>query len=174
MSPNILWLNRSGEKQLEIRRYHEEIDDFRGWDSDEAGYRIAGNIKRLNRNGITNIQLERCHLVQVNLGGADLSYANLVHANLNHAILSYAILSPADLGYADLSGASLFHADLSGALLDGANLSGADLRYANLRDVRLLTNEQLAQAESLIGATLPDGTVLTEEGSEEFKERYRK
>jgi hypothetical protein len=68
----ILWLNRSGEKLLEVRRYLEEIDDFRGWDSDEAGYRIAGNVKRLNRNGITNVQLEECHLVKVNLSSTNL------------------------------------------------------------------------------------------------------
>jgi BTB/POZ domain-containing protein KCTD9 len=98
----ILWLNRKGEKQLENRRYREEIDDFRGWNSDEAGYRIAGNVRRLNRNGITKIQLDRCHLVKVDLGGADLSHASLTEANLNRA-------SP---GGANLIGTNLSDADL--------------------------------------------------------------
>jgi BTB/POZ domain-containing protein KCTD9 len=259
----ILWLNRLGEKRLEIRRYREEIDDFRGWDSDEAGYRIAGNVRRLNRNGITKIELGQCHLVQVNLIGADLRGANLSGANLNGAHLngahlllanlngailsgvdlsrahlsraplsgadlsgadlSGAILSGADLSGADLSGAILSGAILSGAILRGANLSGAHLSYAhlsyaslsganlsganlsganlsdadlsganlsyanpssaNLRGANLSgadlsgaegrTNEQFAQAQSLVGARMPDGTVMTEEVWEEFKKRYK-
>lgn len=32
----ILWLNRIGEKRLEIRRYEEEINDYRDWTGDEA------------------------------------------------------------------------------------------------------------------------------------------
>jgi hypothetical protein len=34
------------------------------------------------------------------------------------------------------------------------------------------TSEQLARALSLVGASLPDGTVMTEEDWEEFKNRY--
>jgi BTB/POZ domain-containing protein KCTD9 len=214
----ILWLNRKGEKRLENRRYQEEIDDFREWKSDEAGYRIAGNIRRLNRNGITNIRLEGCHLVKVNLSYANLSRANLFNANLSGAKLGDANLSRAQLSVADLnlranlSGAYLSGADLSYAILLGANLSGdnlsgtnlsdailsdailsgvdpanaildpvgysairrhASLRSADLSGTKGWTNEQLAQAESLVGVILPNGTVMTEEAWEEFKKRYR-
>jgi hypothetical protein len=175
----ILWLNRSGEKSLEIRRYEEEIDDFRGWNSKEAGYRIAGNVKRLNRNGITDIKLQQCHLVKV-----DLSFVNLTRASLRRTNLSNAFLLGANLSHTNLSLANLRDADLSRACLSGANLSHtclfrADLSDADLRDANLglayltrameWTNEQLAQAESLLGATLPDGTAMTEEAWEEFK-----
>jgi uncharacterized protein YjbI with pentapeptide repeats len=189
----ILWLNRLGDKRLEIRRYQEEIEDFRGWDSDEAGYRIAGNIKRLSRNGITDIRLERCHLVKVNLTGADLRAANLSRANLSSAYLRgtnlsgvnlrganlssahlrRANLSSAHLRYADLRGADLRNARLEGANLHNANLSRANLYHAALSRTRQWTNGQLAQAESLVGATLPDGTVMTEGDWEEFKKSYR-
>ncbi len=47
----ILSLNRLAEKRIENQRYIDEIDDFRGWRSKEAAYKIAGNIRRLNRNG---------------------------------------------------------------------------------------------------------------------------
>ena len=50
-----LWLNQKGRKLLQIKRYHDEIDDFRSWKSPEAAYRIRGNILRLNQNGISNI-----------------------------------------------------------------------------------------------------------------------
>jgi hypothetical protein len=70
---------------------------------------------------------------------------------------------PAGLNGADLSGANLSWADLSWAFLGGAELSGADLSKANLEGANLegakVLPEQLAQAASLKGATLPDGTV---------------
>src|SRR5215212_8786548 len=52
---------------------------------------------------------------------------------------------------ADLQGVALPRADLRGADLKGANLSGADLRGA------WVTDEQLADARYLQGATMPDG-----------------
>jgi uncharacterized protein YjbI with pentapeptide repeats len=52
---------------------------------------------------------------------------------------------------------------LNNADLDGANLSGA----------KEWTNEQLAQAESLFGATMPDETKMPDEAWEEFKKQYR-
>jgi uncharacterized protein YjbI with pentapeptide repeats len=45
-----------------------------------------------------------------------------------------------------------------GADLSGADLSDADLSGANLRDARGVTDEQLDQAASLEGATMPDGS----------------
>jgi uncharacterized protein YjbI with pentapeptide repeats len=53
---------------------------------------------------------------------------------------------------------------LSGIDLEGANLNDADLGDADLLDVDLstaqVTQEQLDQAESLKGATMPDGQML--------------
>jgi hypothetical protein len=63
-------------------------------------------------------------------------------------------------------------ADLRGANLASANLSGAYLSAANLSGAKGLSSKQLAQASALVGATLPDGTVMTEEAWEEFKKRY--
>ena len=50
-------LERLGEKRRNIKRWQEEIDDFRGWNSEEAKFRIVGNIKRLNRNGIISKEI---------------------------------------------------------------------------------------------------------------------
>ena len=82
-------------------------------------------------------------------------------ANLSGADLSRAVLIYANLIYANLSGANLI-----GAVLSRAVLSGTDLRGA-----RAWTNKQLAQARSLVGAVLPDGTEMTEEAWEAFKKR---
>jgi uncharacterized protein YjbI with pentapeptide repeats len=71
------------------------------------------------------------------------------------------------LTHANLRWADLRHANLRGANLNNANLDGADLS-----GVKGWTNEQLAQAESLVNATMPDGTKMTEEAWEAFKKRY--
>jgi hypothetical protein len=70
-----------------------------------------------------------------------LKGANLRGAHLRRADLSYANLSGADLSNAYLGGAKLSEADLSGALG--------------------VTNEQLRQAASLQGATMPEWKTLS-------------
>lgn len=70
----------------------------------------------------------------------------------------------ANLHKANLAGADLIWANLIGADLRGADLTRADLRHANLENANLetaiVTERQLAQAVSLKGATLPNGTIL--------------
>ena len=65
----------------------------------------------------------------------------------------------ANLEGANLSGSFLKRIILKGAKLSGANLSGANLSEANLSEAKGLTGEQLAAAETLKGATMPDGSV---------------
>jgi hypothetical protein len=62
-----------------------------------------------------------------------------------------ASLSGADLSSANLRGVNLSYVNLSGTNLSYAYLNGADLSNANLSGAKEWTNEQLAQAESLIG-----------------------
>ena len=68
------------------------------------------------------------------------------------AKLDSADLTDADLRAADLESASLRGADLTRALLRGANLHGADLT-----DVKGLTRDQLADADTDDKTTLPEG-----------------
>jgi hypothetical protein len=94
-------------------------------------------------------------LLHTDLSGVDLSGADLRGAELDSATLQDAILLDANLRGADLQRANLSGANLRKADLSGANLREADLRGANV------TEEQLAQAASLEGATVPDGTEHT-------------
>src|ERR1700749_3048329 len=98
----ILWLNKSGEKQINIRNQHNEIDDFRDWKATEASYRILGAIKRLNREDVYKIDLHECYLKNVNL-----SYINLKGSNLN---------------YADMAGVELIVAVIESTPLNTVNL----------------------------------------------------
>jgi uncharacterized protein YjbI with pentapeptide repeats len=79
-------------------------------------------------------------------GNRDFSGAHLRGVNLRGVDLSRADLSQANLSNADLSGATLYRVDLYEADLSAANLDGA-----------MVTVEQLAEARSLDGATLPNG-----------------
>jgi len=126
----------------------------------------------LNGTNLSGAVLSKANLRGAYLNGANLSGAYLRVAELFEADLFKADLFGADLFGADLRGTYLFEANLSAANLSAANLSGADLmgadlaeadlRWANLdrADLRgaIVTDEQLAQAGSLKGAILPDGT----------------
>ncbi|MBK8195657.1 MAG: pentapeptide repeat-containing protein, partial [Lewinellaceae bacterium] len=70
-----------------ITRYQDEIDNYRGWDEKEASYRIVGIIRRLNKDGISNINLSNCYLKGVNLSGLNLANSNCKGANLEGADL---------------------------------------------------------------------------------------
>jgi len=117
----------------------------------------------------------------ISLKNTNLKCAKLSEAMLYGADLSGADLSEADMSGADLRGADLSEAKLNGAILnrarlgtareivvlpDGgtepaepnpADLRQADLSQTNLQLARGWTREQLNQAESLEGATMPDG-----------------
>jgi flagellar basal body-associated protein FliL len=143
---------------------------------------LDGNRKRsvlqfLYEAALIDKELPIVGLRGADLRGADLSGAFLSDANLSGAFLSGAFLSGADLRGADLREAELNEAILNKARLgtarvsvvlpDGgaepaephpADLRQADLSQANLQWAQGWTYEQLDQAQSLEGATMPDGT----------------
>jgi len=91
---------------------------------------------------LTEADLRKASLDEAELEGANLSGAKLMGANL-----SKAKLMNANLDDARLKGARLMKADLSGANLDGADLTRA-----------VITEEQLKEARSLKGTTMPNGS----------------
>jgi uncharacterized protein YjbI with pentapeptide repeats len=163
----ILWLNKSGETRLRIKTYKDEIDDFRLWKSEEAAFRTVGNIKRLNRHKIYNLNLVNCYLSKTNLNycilqesnmnSADVNTSQLIECNLRAARLNQtnfenSTLNQADLSLAYANGANfkdsflikakmektyLIKANLEGAFLMEANLKGAYLTGANLKGANL-------------------------------------
>jgi uncharacterized protein YjbI with pentapeptide repeats len=111
----------------------------------------------LRETDLGGANLNEADLSEADLDGADLRVAhlrgvNLHRANLYGADLSWAELRGANLSLANLIGANLSRSDLREADLLGANLSGADLGRAEVSE------ELLAQqANSLQGATMPNG-----------------
>lgn len=168
-----------------VQEYIEQIDELLhgvnlhdnvvGFEENQAMYMVSSVLTGLDTSGqekivrflardgflpsipINYLDLRGIDLSGANLSGAQWSSDNLSDANLSNANLSRASLYDDNLSDADLSGANL-----SGVLLEVADLRGADLSGADLSGARLLsakvTEAQLEQAESLAGATMPDGT----------------
>lgn len=139
------WFAQGGEKQRDIKRYQEEIEDYRGWESDEAKYRIAGNIKRLNSLGVSNIDLHMMNLREADLCRLNLRNANLLHCKMEKACIEGTDFSGATLFFSDLSEAGdktkrIFHisdivqTNFKNAKLSGAKFVKASLREANFTD----------------------------------------
>lgn len=126
------------------------VVDLQGADLFEAE---LGKIELLGAN------LMRADLGKAKLFAADLQYTNLRDAILVNCQLSESNLSEADLRGANLAGADLEKANLNRADLRGANLHNANLSHVNLQGARIEAG-QLANVQSLTGATLSDGTKL--------------
>lgn len=141
-------------------------------------YGVQGHIVSLDESNLSEANLKGAYLDSFSLQDTDLSGADLRDANLAWSFLRYAKLHGANLRGADLRGApdesgdadlrdadlrdanlreaDLSYDDLSSANLQGANLTDAVLRGAKLSNAKV-TSEQLAEAKSLEGATMPDG-----------------
>jgi len=149
--------NNYRDRKLRIEKLRDEIKVYGEWKDDEAVYRNTNNIKQLNKDGVTRIDLQGCnlkraHLENAHLEGADLRYAhlegaNLAGAHLEGANLRYSHLEDsylwsshfegADLSYAYFEEAYFLKSCLIGADLIAAHLEGADLRYAHLEGADL-------------------------------------
>lgn len=123
----LFWLNQNGDRRQRIRTYKDEIDDFRLWESEEAAFRTVGNIKRLNRHKIHEINLVNCYLPRTNLNYANLSGSNLNSANVSQSSLIESNLENARLNQTNFENSNLNQANLSGAYASGANFKDSFL-----------------------------------------------
>jgi hypothetical protein len=129
----------------------------------------AGILVKCTEKAMAGLDLHGADLSRLNLSSTNLSTANLSEAFLSESDLSEAFLIQTKLCEASLWGANFSRADLTGAdlseaLLIGANLYSANLTNANLNGANLngaynTSKEQLEQAKSLNGATMPDGSI---------------
>jgi len=144
----IFWLNQNGEIKQRIRMYRDEIDDFRLWESEEAAFRTVGNIKRLKRHKIYEINLVNCFLTRTNLNYVNLTGSNLNSANISQSSLIEANLENTRLNQTNFENSNLNQANLRGAYVSGANfkdsyliktqLEGAFLIKANFNNAYLM------------------------------------
>lgn len=134
----IFWLNQNGEMRQRIRTYKDEIDDFRLWESEEAAFRTVGNIKRLNRHKIHEINLVNCFLPRTNLNYVNLAGSNMNSANISQSSLIEANLENARLNQTNFENSNLNQANLKGAYASGANFKDAFLIKSQFENAFLI------------------------------------
>lgn len=134
----LFWLNQSGETRQRIRTYKDEIDDFRLWESEEAALRTVGNLKRLNRHRVYEINLVNCYLAKTNLSYVNLKGSNLNSANLTNSSLIESNLENTRLNQTNLENSNLNQANLKGAYASGANFKDAFLIKAQFEGAFLI------------------------------------
>jgi uncharacterized protein YjbI with pentapeptide repeats len=163
----IFWLNQNGQIRQRIRFYRDEIDDFRLWESEEAAFRTVGNIKRLNRHHIYEINLVNCFLSRTNLNYVNLSGSNLNSANISQSSLIEANLENTRLNQTNFENSNLNQANLCGAYASGANFKDAFLIKAQFENAFLIkanfNNAYLMEANLqnsyLMGADLENASL---------------
>jgi uncharacterized protein YjbI with pentapeptide repeats len=134
----IFWLNQNGEVRQRIRTYRDEIDDFRLWESEEAAFRTVGNIKRLNRHKIYEINLVNSFLARTNLNYVNLKGSNLNSANISQSSLIEANLENTRLNQTNLENSNLNQVNLKAAYASGANFKDAYLIKAQFDNAFLI------------------------------------
>jgi BTB/POZ domain-containing protein KCTD9 len=165
----LTWFERVGSRKNQIKSYHDQLNDFRSWASEEGVLRKVGILQRLNEMGATlpdlshfnfskamfikpnfkGVNLYNADLTDTRLEKANLEGANLLGAEMERAWLREATLKDTNLELANLKDAVLTKSNLIGAKLEGTNLTGADLRKADLRKADL-------NVANLIGANFKE------------------
>lgn len=137
----IFWLQQKGRSKVEKKRYQDEIDDFRGWNSEEAARRIRGNIRRLNGYNVTSIDINNCFLRNMDLRNTDLSNCYAWGADLSWTDLRYSKLIKGNFEDANLSFSNLSGTDMKEAYFWKANMSNCNFRNSNLSNCIMLETD---------------------------------
>lgn len=134
----LFWLNQIGDTRQRIRTYKDEIDDFRLWESEEAAFRTVGNIKRLNRHRIHEINLVNCYMARTNLNYVNLGGSNMNSANFSNSSLIETNLENTRLNQTNFENSNLNQAVLKNAYASGANFKDAFLIKAHFENAFLI------------------------------------
>lgn len=155
--------NSYKEKENRIDRYREEIDDYRFWRDDEARYRILGLIKRLNKEGVYDIDLSYIHMDEwpsslifrnsdfshgvfpessfFKFEGCKFNNAQLPStrfgSNMSKCTFDYANLQKSIFHEVNISDCSFFASNLENAVIEYGDAKNSDFRHANLENATI-------------------------------------
>ncbi len=122
------------QKQQDIKRWQEEIDDYRFWNEKEAVHRIVGNVKRLNKAGVSKVNLHFCYLENAQMHKVSVQNADLYSAFMEHAFLGRSNFQKSNFQNANLNGAVL-----QDSIFENANLIGAQFENTHFCSDLLLS-----------------------------------
>ncbi len=164
---SINWALRREERKRLLGQFGSESNDFaldatrqlrkKGWLTDG---RLSG-IDLVHAQ-MSNANLSKSILQDVNFSYSNLSGASLVESNLKDSNFTAADLTNAVCRWTDFSGANLRWANLEGAILDGANFEGADLRFAKLGE---FNKDTVSLEGAILSETLTDEEIYIVQNS---------
>lgn len=187
----ILWLNKLSDRTQRIKEYLNEIEDFRNWQSPEAAFRVAGNVKRLSKEGVTGLHLSHYYLANTNMGYLDLKGCNFNYSNMKNVTLDSSQLNDCRFNQtslvkvngnnanlensllcgADMENSYFVNCDFRKTLLMKANLNDAFFINCDLRDANL--TEATLENTNLYKADLRGATGLTIEQLSKVRSLYK-
>lgn len=106
----------------EVTKLLEELNNIKTLDDKEAVYRKVGIIKKLNKLGLSQIELSGYYLEGAELIGVNLENCNISEANLTNAIIS---------------GSSFTNCKFSNSILSNCNASGCQFVDCNFTNCSL-------------------------------------
>ncbi len=161
----------SDEKKSKMQKLQREIFEFGDFDSEQATFEAVKILKKLNREGVSEVWLDgtclrKAPLQNINLSGSHLLYVDFRDANLIGANLKGTFLGGADFRGAKLINAQFQSADLSGAQFQNADLMNAHfddaiLMYANMENSLNLSIDQIKKCDQCYYARM-DNNLLKE------------
>ncbi len=133
-----------------IQSYHNEIDDFRYWNSQEATYRILGNIKRLGNLKEDNFNLSNCYLKSITLENikfkdSDLSFINLTYASLRDCTFENVDFTGAQFSKANIIRCKFINCKLNRVNYVDTTIMNCDLEGSDLTSFDESNNLNLAR-----------------------------
>jgi len=140
------WISAKGDKERRIQHLKDEMEDFIQWNSEEAKYRIRGILYRLNKEGVTEVELtlsqqkKYIDLKNMNLENIDLSGSNLLQVDFSGSFLINANFSnlPGSTSVCFNNNSELMWAKFIGSNLQSFRFKGAYLGFSDFSNATLI------------------------------------
>ena len=140
-------VSQANEREASIKRYKEEISDYRFWKSDESYYRTRGLIKRLVDLDVTELDLSHCYLkgefsfstydrmIGWRFSAADLEGAFFLQSNMSNSHFYLTNLKNATFTTVNLDGSAFDDSNLLNTKFNNCNLDNTSFRDAVISDI---------------------------------------
>lgn len=137
-----------GNKQR-IKRYSEELEDYRGWTDNEASFRVAGIVKRLEQAGINDLDYSNLHIGRLQLStilkciSERVEYSSIAETDFKGKDLSNVTFhnkvtsEKLNLRHTTLNSTDFKSIPMSGSFLTSASGIKTDFRHAKMKEVYL-------------------------------------
>lgn len=138
----ILWffIERDNIKSS-INKYHENIDDCRFWDGEEATYKIAGNIRRLLSCNQNKFELSNCMMNKIKL-----KEVNFIQSKFRASSINESNFTSSQFFSCDFQACEMNNARMNKVEMDTCNLKYVKANKASFESAKI-TNSQLTKAD---------------------------